>query len=465
MNTKSNFKIDEKNTLFLSGYFGRDKFSLNNTFSNTYGNSTFNLRWNHLINDKTFSNTSLIYSDYYYGLTLDFIGFNWNSGIKNLNIKFDLKNYFNENIQFNYGLNSIYYEFNPGEIKPIENSGINYKNLNKKYALENSAYFDVIQKVSRKVSLRYGLRFNQFLRFKQNGLNTYLESNPVNFDSTLGIYKGADPIGEYNRDKTTIKEYGNIEPRINLAYNFNNSSLKFSYNKLKHAIPNFFFTSTTILINFSLAFLLLKSSDWVSNNYFGLIHLYDFPLWIKVIFGILLLDLVGAYLAHYVEHNVKFLWMIHLVHHSDHKVDTTTANRHHPLESLIRFSFTLLGVFVSGVPIGDVMLYQSLSIISTQFTHANNKLSKKLDKFISYIFVSPDMHKIHHHFRLPYTDKNYGNIFSIWDRIFGTYLDLDREKLIYGVDVFPDEKKNSRIKSLLIQPFQKYQKPTLSKEV
>ena len=241
LNTKSNFKIDEKNTLFLSGYFGRDKFSLNNTFSNTYGNSTFNLRWNHLINDKTFSNTSLIYSDYYYGLTLDFIGFNWNSGIKNLNIKFDLKNYFNENIQFNYGLNSIYYEFNPGEIKPIENSGINYKNLNKKYALENSAYFDVIQKVSRKVSLRYGLRFNQFLRFKQNGLNTYLESNPVNFDSTLGIYKGADPIAEYNRDKTTIKEYGNIEPRINLAYNFNNSSLKFSYNKLNqyiHLISN-----------------------------------------------------------------------------------------------------------------------------------------------------------------------------------------------------------------------------------
>ena len=201
LNTKSNFKIDEKNTLFLSGYFGRDKFSLNNTFSNTYGNSTFNLRWNHLINDKTFSNTSLIYSDYYYGLTLDFIGFNWNSGIKNLNIKFDLKNYFNENIQFNYGLNSIYYEFNPGEIKPIENSGINYKNLNKKYALENSAYFDVIQKISRKVSLRYGLRFNQFLRFKQNGLNTYLESNPVNFDSTLGIYKGADPIGEFSKDQ------------------------------------------------------------------------------------------------------------------------------------------------------------------------------------------------------------------------------------------------------------------------
>ena len=239
---------------------------------------------------------------------------------------------------------------------------------------------------------------------------------------------------------------------------------RFSYNKLKHSVPNFFFTLTTILINFSLAFLLLKSSDWVSNNNFGLIHLYDFPLWIEVIFGILLLDLVGAYLAHYVEHNVKPFWMIHLVHHSDHKVDTTTANRHHPLESLIRLSFTLFGVFVSGASIGLVMLYQSLSIISTQFTHANIKLSKKLDKFISYIFVSPDMHKIHHHYRLPYTDKNYGNIFSIWDRIFGTFIYYEREKIKYGVDVFPDEDKNSNIKDLLVQPFQKYQKPTLSEE-
>ena len=239
---------------------------------------------------------------------------------------------------------------------------------------------------------------------------------------------------------------------------------RFSYNKLKHSVPNFFFTLTTILINFSLAFLLLKSSDWVSNNNFGLIHFYDFPLWIEVIFGILLLDLIGAYLAHYVEHNVKPFWMIHLVHHSDHKVDTTTANRHHPLESLIRFSFTLLGVFVSGAPIGVVMLYQSLSIISTQFTHANIRLSKKLDKFISYIFVSPDMHKIHHHYRLPYTDKNFGNIFSIWDRIFGTFIYYEREKIKYGVDVFPNEDKNSNIKDLLVQPFQKYQKPTLSEE-
>lgn len=236
---------------------------------------------------------------------------------------------------------------------------------------------------------------------------------------------------------------------------------KFSYKKWKHAIPNFFFTLTTIIINFGLAFLLLNTADWVKDNNFGIINwLPEMPLWLYVLLGVLLLDFFGAYLAHYVEHQVKPLWMIHLVHHTDHKVDTTTANRHHPIESLIRFIFTLFGVFVVGTPIAIVFLYQSLSLVATQFTHANIKLPNKVDDILSYVLVSPDMHKVHHHYVLPYTDSNYGNIFSIWDRIFGTFMKLDREKLVYGVDVFPDEIKNSSITELLKQPFQKYEKPT-----
>ena len=235
----------------------------------------------------------------------------------------------------------------------------------------------------------------------------------------------------------------------------------FRYKKWKHAFPNLFFTFTTIIINFLLAFLLLYTSDWVVENEYGFIHLFNgIPLIIEVFLAVLLLDFIGAFLAHYVEHKINPLWMIHLVHHSDHNVDTTTANRHHPLESLIRFSFTLFAILIVGAPIGYVMLYQSLSVILTQFNHANIKLPRKIDKWLSYLIVSPDMHKIHHHYRLPYTDANYGNIFSIWDRIFGTYMDLDREKIIYGVDVFPDEYKNSNIKDLLKQPFQKYQRPT-----
>jgi len=236
---------------------------------------------------------------------------------------------------------------------------------------------------------------------------------------------------------------------------------RFSYKKWKHAIPNLFFTLTTIIINFALAFLLLRTADWVQTNDFGIINwLPAMPLWLYVLLGVLFLDFFGAYLAHFTEHKIKPLWMVHLVHHTDHKVDTTTANRHHPLESMIRFAFTLFGVLVVGAPIAIVMIYQSMSLVFTQFTHANIKIPKSVDKLLSYIIVSPDMHKVHHHNLLPYTDSNYGNIFSIWDRLLGTYMHLDREKIVYGVDTFPDEKINSNLGELLKQPFQKYQKPT-----
>jgi len=241
----------------------------------------------------------------------------------------------------------------------------------------------------------------------------------------------------------------------------------FNYTKWKHAIPNFFFTLTTIIINFTLAFLLLGTADWVQANNFGIINWLpiEIPLWLYVFLGVLFLDFFGAYLAHFTEHKIKPLWMVHLVHHSDHKVDTTTANRHHPLESIIRFAFTLFGVLIVGAPIAIVMIYQSLSLVFTQFTHANIKMSRSLDKLLSYFIVSPDMHKVHHHNLLPYTDSNYGNIFSIWDRLLGTYKYLDRDKIVYGVDTFPDEKINSSLKELLKQPFQKYKKPTNLEEL
>ena len=233
-----------------------------------------------------------------------------------------------------------------------------------------------------------------------------------------------------------------------------------SYKKWRHALPNFFFTATSVLVNFFLAFLLLNTADWTQANGFGILHIVALPLWLYVVLGVLLLDFIGAYLAHLVEHKVKPLWMVHLVHHSDHHVDTTTANRHHPLESLVRFSFTLLAVFILGAPIGVVMLYQSLSVVLSQFNHANINLPVKLDQWLSYVLVTPHMHKVHHHYVLPYTDSNYGNIFAIWDRLFGTHMHLDAARIVYGVDVFPNEEENSRVGSLLKQPFQSYQKPT-----
>ena len=243
INTKSNFVIDNRNKIFLSGYFGRDLFKLDGTFMNTYGNSTLNFRWNHLINDKTFSNTSLIFSDYYYGLELDFVGFDWKSGIKNLNLKFDLKNYYSNEFQFNYGLNFIYYDFNPGTIGPLTaDSGFNFSKLNKKFAFENSIYFDVLQKISNQFSMRYGIRINQFLRLRQNGLQKYIDNNPLFYDIDLDIYDPAKPLANnFDNNSSVFKTYNNIEPRINISYSFNNQSIKASYNRLNqylHLISN-----------------------------------------------------------------------------------------------------------------------------------------------------------------------------------------------------------------------------------
>ena len=234
----------------------------------------------------------------------------------------------------------------------------------------------------------------------------------------------------------------------------------FTYKKWHHAGINIFLTFTTIVVNFFLAFILLKSADWTIANHFGILQwLPQMPLWLYTLIGLLLLDLIGAYLVHWVEHKIKSLWRFHLIHHTDTWVDTTSANRHHPGESAIRFVFTTLGVLIVGSPMWMVFLYQTLSVIATQFNHANISLPKKLDTILSYFIVSPDMHKVHHHYVLPYTDSNYGNIFSVWDRLFGTFMVLPTEEIIYGIDTHMNSKEHNQLKNLLKIPFQKQASP------
>lgn len=230
----------------------------------------------------------------------------------------------------------------------------------------------------------------------------------------------------------------------------------FNYKKTHHAGINLFLTMTTIVVNFCLAFILVKAADWTIINNFGILQeLPQMPVWLYTLIGLLLLDLIGAYLVHLVEHKTKFLWRFHLIHHTDTWIDTTTANRHHPGESVIRFIFTTFGVLIVGSPMWMVFLYQTLSVIATQFNHANIALPKKVDVFLSYFIVSPDMHKVHHHYILPYTDSNYGNIFSIWDRIFGTFMTMPREEIRYGVDTHLKSEEHNELKNLLKIPFQK----------
>ena len=235
INTKLSYRLNADNKIYLSGYFGRDVFNVSNSFENTYGNTVVNFRWNHLFSDKLFSNLSLIYSDYYYGLDLNFVGFKWNSGIQNMNVKFDLKQYLNDHFSLEYGLHSTYYGFNPGIIKPNgPTSGINREELTKKNAFENAVYLDIKQQVSEKISLRYGARLSSFLRLGQDELNRYDDDNPLIFNPELQIYQAVDPTGTINRSSGSVEaSFINIEPRLSLSYLFNeNSSVKASYNRM-----------------------------------------------------------------------------------------------------------------------------------------------------------------------------------------------------------------------------------------
>ncbi|MBR2648682.1 MAG: sterol desaturase family protein [Sediminibacterium sp.] len=212
----------------------------------------------------------------------------------------------------------------------------------------------------------------------------------------------------------------------------------FRYSKWKHASINIFFTITTIVVNFAFALLIVKTSDWAIANKFGLLQIVVLPTWVIMIGGMLLLDLVGAYFIHFIEHKIKWMWKFHMVHHADTYVDTTTANRHHPGESVFRAVFTTIGVLVCGAPMWLVMLYQSMSAVLSQFNHANMRIPLWIDNALSWVIVSPNMHKVHHHYVRPQTDSNYGNIFSIWDRLFGTFNYTPVEQLRYGLDVLED---------------------------
>ncbi|NVJ88955.1 MAG: TonB-dependent receptor [Flavobacteriaceae bacterium] len=235
LNTKINFRLTEKNNLFFSGYFGKDVFGISDNFINTYGNTVANLRWNHLFSDKLFSNLSLIYSDYFYGLTLDFVGFEWDSGITNFNLKYDFKHYLNDKFTLNYGINNIYIKFNPGEIIPNRpDSGIQPEKLIDKYANEFAAYVDAEHQVNNKLTFQYGIRFSNFTRLGQDELNVYANNEAVIYNQQLKKYESAIATGVENFKRSDVlANFSNFEPRFSLSYLLDdNTSIKMSYNRM-----------------------------------------------------------------------------------------------------------------------------------------------------------------------------------------------------------------------------------------
>ena len=231
-------------------------------------------------------------------------------------------------------------------------------------------------------------------------------------------------------------------------------SLQYKKNKIRHAAVNFGFTIIHLIIHTGIAVLIVLLADWCKQQSFGLVYWLNADVLLTIIIGVLALDF-SSWLVHWIMHKVRPLWAFHLIHHSDNNVDVTTGLRHHPGDSILRGIFFLLLIFISGAPVYAVMIYQTLLVLSTAFTHANINLPKWLDKGLSYILVSPNMHKVHHHWKQPYTDSNYGAVFSIWDRFFGTYKKLDAKEIRYGLDRYYPNEKDEDFIMLIKKPFQK----------
>ena len=232
--------------------------------------------------------------------------------------------------------------------------------------------------------------------------------------------------------------------------------LRYKKNKFRHAGINFVFTVIHLIIHTALAILIVMLSDWCRDQSFGIVYWThaNTSILLTIIIGVLALDF-SSWLVHWIMHKVRPLWGFHLIHHTDNTVDVTTGLRHHPGDSIFRGIFFLLLIFISGAPMYAVMIYQTLLVLATAFTHANISLPKPVDKIISYILVSPNMHKVHHHWKQPYTDSNYGGVFSIWDRLFGTYKILDPKEIRYGLDRHYPNEKDEDLVALLKKPFQK----------
>lgn len=227
LNAKVNYKINDKNRIYLSGYYGKDVFGFSDEFGFNWGNATGTLRWNHVFGPKVFSNTSVIVSNYQYRVEVPEIGLKIGSSIDNYNLKQDYTFYANKNHTLRFGFNLLYHRFKPGENK--SDDGINLEALDNQNALEAGVYIGDDWKITPRIQVNYGVRFSSFTQFGPGELYTFNEIGDV-LDTT-----------NYDRFEP-VQSYFGIEPRLSSRFMINEkNSLKAGYSYSKqylHLLSN-----------------------------------------------------------------------------------------------------------------------------------------------------------------------------------------------------------------------------------
>ncbi len=234
---KTNFDIDEKNTLFLSAYTGRDNFGFGDDAGFNWGNATTTLRWNHLFSDKLFSNFTVYYSDYDYQINFGSEStnkFDWDASIKNYSFEPEFTLFLTPGNIVRFGAHGIIYEFEPANAVGVSEGEVTDLTLPKKFAIESSLFIENEIDIGEKLSLNYGLRFSMFNYTGEGTAYEYAESTP-------GLRRPVVSSQEYDQWES-IKTYNNLEPRLSLKYQLNDKqSFKLSYNKMSqyiHLISN-----------------------------------------------------------------------------------------------------------------------------------------------------------------------------------------------------------------------------------
>ena len=228
----------------------------------------------------------------------------------------------------------------------------------------------------------------------------------------------------------------------------------------QHLVPNLALTFVTFATNVVFNTALLLGLVWLQAKGWGLFNAVQVPKTVAVGGAILALDLAW-YVTHVSMHKSATMWRFHAVHHSDPQVDVTTTVRQHPGESVIRYAYLAAFAFAFGASPLAFTIYRVWSACHGQLEHANIKLPQWLDTAITLVFSSPNMHKIHHSRDQRFTDRNYTNIFSIWDRLGGTFTPSKHGRdIVYGLDGHDTARQQSTL-GLLAAPFRQTQDGTL----
>ena len=211
----------------------------------------------------------------------------------------------------------------------------------------------------------------------------------------------------------------------------------------QHLIHNILFLGVFYLLNLLWAIVIVFSIEWLNNHQIGLFYLFDIPLWLKLVMGVMLFDFV-TYWFHRMSHLTPVLWRFHRVHHSDTTMDASTFFRGHPIETFLWFGTS--NIIAAGIFGLDLIALGLYFLVSTPFfflEHSNIKFPVWLDKTFGLIFTTPNIHKVHHEQDQFYTDSNFSDIFILWDRLFGTFKYKPPEQINFGLKEFEEDRKQT----------------------